>query len=93
MLGIGSRFELFQRWVEVVTHATTHAHELRDAEDVAVCESFEDYVRSVVEERAAQPGDDLISAMDSSRSYRAQVEGEWVFAELFPDISIGDAAK
>ena len=37
--------------------------------------------------------DDLISAMDSSRSYRAQVDGEWVFAELFPDISIGDAAR
>ena len=37
--------------------------------------------------------DDLIQAMDSSRSYRAQVEGEWVFAELFPDISIGDAAR
>jgi len=37
--------------------------------------------------------DDLINAMDSSRSFRAQVDGEWVFAELFPDISIGDAAK
>ena len=37
--------------------------------------------------------DDLISAMDSSRSYRAQVDGDWVFAELFPDISIGDAAR
>ncbi|MFT5398454.1 MAG: biopolymer transport protein ExbD [Planctomycetota bacterium] len=37
--------------------------------------------------------DDLIQAMDSSRSFRAQVDGEWVFAELFPDISIGDAAK
>ena len=37
--------------------------------------------------------DDLIRAMDSSRSYRAQVDGEWIFAELFPDISIGDAAK
>ena len=37
--------------------------------------------------------DDLIRAMDSSRSYRAQVDGEWVFAELFPDISIGDAAR
>ena len=37
--------------------------------------------------------DDLIRAMDSSRSYRAQVDGVWVFAELFPDISIGDAAK
>ena len=37
--------------------------------------------------------DDLIQAMDSSRSYRAQVDGDWVFAELFPDISIGDAAR
>ena len=37
--------------------------------------------------------DDLIRAMDSARSYRAQVDGEWLFAELFPDISIGDAAK
>lgn len=37
--------------------------------------------------------EDLIAAMDSSRSYRAQVDGQWVFAELFPDISIGDAAR
>ena len=37
--------------------------------------------------------DDLIRTMDSSRSYRAQVDGVWLFAELFPDISIGDAAK
>jgi len=36
---------------------------------------------------------DLIQAMDSSRSYRAEVDGEWIFAELFPDISIGDAAR
>ncbi len=36
---------------------------------------------------------DLIRTMDNSRSYRAQVDGVWVFAELFPDISIGDAAK
>jgi len=36
---------------------------------------------------------DLIRTMDNSRSYRAQVDGVWLFAELFPDISIGDAAK
>jgi len=35
---------------------------------------------------------DLITAMDSARSYRTRVDGEWVFAELFPNISIGDAA-
>lgn len=37
--------------------------------------------------------DDLIQVMDSARSFRAQVNNEWVFAELFPDISIGDASK
>ncbi len=37
--------------------------------------------------------DDLIQVMDSARSFRAQVNNEWVFAELFPDISIGDAPK
>ena len=35
--------------------------------------------------------DDLIQAMDASRSYLTTYEGEQVYAELFPDISIGDA--
>jgi len=39
------------------------------------------------------PYNDMIQVMDSSRSYNAVVEGESVRAELFPDISIGDAAK
>ena len=37
--------------------------------------------------------DDLIQVMDSSRSYQTLYQGEQVYAELFPDISIGDAAK
>ena len=37
--------------------------------------------------------DDLIQVMDTARSYQALYEGELVFAELFPDISIGDAPK
>ena len=37
--------------------------------------------------------DDLIQAMDASRSYQTLYQGEQVYAELFPDISIGDAAK
>jgi len=37
--------------------------------------------------------DDLIQVMDSARSFRVMHEGEIVNAELFPDISIGDAAK
>ena len=36
--------------------------------------------------------DDLIQVMDNARSFRTMYEGEMVNAELFPDISIGDAA-
>jgi len=37
--------------------------------------------------------DDLIQVMDNSRSFRTLYQGEMVQAELFPDISIGDAAR
>ncbi len=37
--------------------------------------------------------DDLIQVMDSARSFQTLYEGEQVQAELFPDISIGDAAS
>ena len=37
--------------------------------------------------------DDLIQAMDSARSYQTMYQNELVIAELFPDISIGDAAN
>lgn len=37
--------------------------------------------------------DNLIKAMDAVREYRVLYEGEIVSAELFPDISIGDAPK
>jgi biopolymer transport protein ExbD len=37
--------------------------------------------------------DDLVSTMDAVRQYSALVDGQIVQAELFPDISIGDAPK
>ena len=37
--------------------------------------------------------DELIQVMDASRSYQTLYQGEQVYAELFPNISIGDAAK
>ncbi len=37
--------------------------------------------------------EDLIKVMDSVRSYKTFYEGEYVNAELFPDISIGDTPK
>ncbi len=35
----------------------------------------------------------LVQVMDAVRMYRAFLDGEWIDAELFPDISIGDATK
>jgi biopolymer transport protein ExbD len=35
----------------------------------------------------------LVQVMDTARMYRAFLDGEWIDAELFPEISIGDAAK
>ena len=37
--------------------------------------------------------EDLIQVMDTSRSYKTTYQGQQVYGELFPDISIGDAAK
>lgn len=37
--------------------------------------------------------DDLVATMDAVRMYSALVEGQIVQAELFPDISIGDAPR
>ena len=37
--------------------------------------------------------DTLIQAMDAVRAYKAIQEGEIILAELFPDISIGDAPR
>lgn len=54
---------------------------------------FPDKTNVTILSEAKTPYDDLISVMDSARAYPAMYEGEMVQAELFPDISIGDAAK
>ncbi|VAW96859.1 hypothetical protein MNBD_GAMMA22-1235 [hydrothermal vent metagenome] len=33
----------------------------------------------------------LVNVMDSVRTYQAKKDGEFIYAELFPDIAIGDA--
>ncbi|MGD8524633.1 MAG: biopolymer transporter ExbD [Thioalkalispiraceae bacterium] len=35
--------------------------------------------------------DEIISTMDASRSYKTNIDGEYVEVELFPSISLGDA--
>ena len=54
---------------------------------------FPDKTNVTILSEAKTPYDDLISVMDSARAYPAMYEGQMVQAELFPDISIGDAAK
>jgi biopolymer transport protein ExbD len=53
---------------------------------------FPDKTELTILSEAKTPYDDLIQTMDSARSYLALYQGQQVFAELFPDISIGDAA-
>ena len=88
MLGIGTRFDLFQSWVDVVTGATTGGRELLGAKDTAICEAFESYVRSVVEQRASEPGDDLISSMLGGRDLGAL---DSFARDPFPGVPAGDA--
>jgi biopolymer transport protein ExbD len=54
---------------------------------------FPDKTNITILSEADTPYNDMIQVMDSARSYAVMYEGEQVFAELFPDISIGDAAK
>ena len=39
------------------------------------------------------PYDSLVQVMDASRMYQVWQDGELINAELFPDLSIGDAPK
>lgn len=54
---------------------------------------FPDKTNLTILSEVDTPYDDMIQVMDSARSYPVMYEGEAVFAELFPDISIGDAAR
>ncbi len=52
---------------------------------------FPDKTNLTILSQPNTPYDDLIQVMDSARSYQTLYQGEVVNAELFPDISIGDA--
>ena len=54
---------------------------------------FPDKKNITILSEADTPYDHLIQVMDTSRSFATLYEGEMVQAELFPDISIGDAAR
>jgi len=53
---------------------------------------FPDKTNATILSEPNTPYEQLVHVMDAVRSYSAMVEGEFVSAELFPDISIGDAA-
>jgi biopolymer transport protein ExbD len=52
---------------------------------------FPDKTNLTILSEPSTPYDAMIQVMDSARSFQALYEGEVVNAELFPDISIGDA--
>ena len=54
---------------------------------------FPDKTNATILSEQTTKYDDLVSTMDAVRMYAALVDGEIVQAELFPDISIGDAPK
>jgi cytochrome P450 len=87
LLGIGSEFALFGRWVEAVTGSMSNDKTLQTREDELVAKEFESYVRSTVAEREAQPQDDLISIM-----LRGREDGvlESFSRDPFPGVPTGD---
>ena len=67
MLGLETRFDLFRSWVDAVT-GTMSEEQRRVTEDRRkAAREFEAYVRTVVEARTREPGDDLISTMLAGR--------------------------
>jgi biopolymer transport protein ExbD len=74
-------------------HGTEHNFALLKQTLKQVKARFPDKKNITILSEAKTPYNDMIQVMDSARSYRTVYEGEMVMAELFPDISIGDAAK
>lgn len=54
---------------------------------------FQDKTNATILSEPNTSYDTLVQVMDSVRMYRALLDGELIDAELFPDISIGDAPK
>jgi biopolymer transport protein ExbD len=59
----------------------------------AVKARFPEKTHLTILSEADTPYNDMIQVMDGARSYPVLFEGEMAYAELFPDISIGDAIK
>lgn len=70
-------------------------HNFAKLQDIlkAVKSRLPDKTNITILSEASTPYNDMIQVMDRARSYTTFYEGEMVRAELFPDISIGDAAK
>ena len=62
----------------------------RGQREIHLAPVFDDGGREVIPARAV-PYDTLVQVMDALRSFESRQAGQFVQAELFPDISIGDA--
>ncbi len=78
ILGLESEMELFRAWTHTLTGAFQDDRTPDTARQQAAANDFSAYVRSVVRERSARPGEDLISAMLAS-------EGEGVLQSFARD--------
>jgi biopolymer transport protein ExbD len=54
---------------------------------------FPDKTNATILSEPNTPYDTLVQVMDALRMYRTMQDGELIYAELFPDISIGDAPR
>jgi cholest-4-en-3-one 26-monooxygenase len=87
LLGLESQIELFHAWIRALARAMNADLKLASAEEEAIAREFERYVRSVVAERSARPGEDLISEM---LAHRAQGVFESFARDPFPGVPAGD---
>jgi len=74
--------------------ATVQGHNYTTLRDVLkqVKARFPDKTNATILSEPDTAYDTLVQVMDAVRMYRAFLDGEWIDAELFPNISIGDAA-
>jgi len=87
LLGLASEIELFHAWIRALSAAMNSDLKLRDPGEEAVAREFARYIRAVVAERTARPGEDLISVM---LAHRDEGVFESFARDPFPGVPPGD---
>jgi cytochrome P450 len=81
-------------WSQAIVHMYEHdVDQTTRDEAVAASRAFADYVRGVVEDRRAQPGDDLISDLIAERDGSAQLSDDELVASVVLLLNAGHEAS